>query len=159
MDFEYPMRHKHMWYLTQMMTANTNDIKTDINHSGHTCMSLKQMSFCSMVSTRTISLQRATTCFSSYRPSPFSDSASSSSSTWGEKQQAYYWQPDVNQWEDTLWNMTESTDRGESILSTAVFLHLPSSCPNTDSVLPTQEASAAGGSTEAFLCFFAVGQD
>lgn len=55
--------------------------------------------------------------------------------------------------------MTEVTDRGESTLSTAVFLHLPSSCPNTNSVLPTQEASAAGCSTEALLCFFAVEKD
>lgn len=54
-------------------------------------------------------------------------------------------------------NITKRTDRCESTLSTAVFLHLPTSCSNTNSVLPTQEASAAGCSTEAFLCFFPAG--
>lgn len=50
--------------------------------------------------------------------------------------------------------MADQADRGQSTLSTAIFLHLPPSCSNTNSVLPTEEASAAGCPTEAFLCFF-----
>ncbi len=43
-------------------------------------MSLRQVSRCSIVSTRTMSLQSEITAFSPYKPSPFSCRASSSSS-------------------------------------------------------------------------------
>ena len=53
------------------------------------------------------------------------------------------------------------TDRSESadcfLLSNALLLHLSTSCSDTDSVLPTQEASTAGSSTEALLGLFAGG--
>lgn len=78
MNSEYPAWHKNI-------TNHSNTCqhqRQDANCSGHTWMSLRHMSFCSMVSTRTMSLQRDTTCFSSYSPSPFSSNASSSSSTW-----------------------------------------------------------------------------
>lgn len=47
-----------------------------------TCMSLRQVSFCSSVSIRTISRDKLRTWFLSERPSPFSSSASSSPSTY-----------------------------------------------------------------------------
>lgn len=59
----------------------------------------------------------------------------------------------------TFSKMTETTDRCESIFPIAIFLHLPSGCPNANPVLSTQESPAARRSTKAFLCFFAVNKD
>lgn len=81
MDSGCPVEQKNTSHEERKTATNTNRAYKPIRSSGHTCMSLRQRSFCSMVSTRTISLQRDTTCFSSYRPSPFSSNASSSSST------------------------------------------------------------------------------
>lgn len=66
---------------SSMSSSNViNYIYLNVTLLQYTWMSLRQVSRCSIVSTRTMSLQSAITSFSPHKPSPFSCRASSSSS-------------------------------------------------------------------------------